>query len=164
MGTGPRAWSVRALSPKNQDQGGDKMAYWFENPVLRALVPLALSSAMKGLNTVIKVPTIYAGFNVLPEGPVIGPSTMGSIAPRCPRKRAFIVTDSFNEANARRVSNFLESNGFNAAIWPKTIHEVPRSRKSRGASQPSNCPCHSVSLCSDSATRPHSAMPTRPGY
>jgi len=101
------------------------MAYWFENPVLKALVPLALSSAMKGLNTVIKVPTIYAGFNVLPEGPVIGPSTMGSIAPRCPRKRAFIVTDSFNEANAKRVSSFLESNGFSAIIWPKTIPEVP---------------------------------------
>lgn len=101
------------------------MPYWFENPTLKAIVPLALSSAMKGLSTIIRVPTIYAGFNVLPEGPVIGPSTIGGLAPRCPRKRAFIVTDEFNERNSRRVSQFLQSNGFLTEIWPRTIPEVP---------------------------------------
>lgn len=101
------------------------MDYWFENPVLKALVPLALSSAMKGLSTIIRIPAIYAGFNVLPEGPVIGPSTMGAIAPRCPRKRAFIVTDPFNEANAQKVCGFLESNGFKGLVWTKTLPEAP---------------------------------------
>ncbi len=101
------------------------MPYWFENPTLKAIVPLALSTAMKGLNTIIRVPAIYAGFNVLPQGPVIGPSTMGAIAPRCPRKRAFLVTDGFNQPNAQRVAKFLQANGFSAQIWPKTLPEVP---------------------------------------
>lgn len=101
------------------------MPYWFENPTLKAIVPLALSTAMKGLNTIIRIPTIYAGFNVLPEGPVIGPSTIGGLAPRCPKKRAFLVTDEFNEKNSKRVADFLFSNGFQTEIWPHTIPEVP---------------------------------------
>jgi len=101
------------------------MPYWFENPMLKAIVPLALSTAMKGLNTIIRVPAIYAGFNVLPEGPVIGPSTIGALAPRCPRKRAFLVTDEFNERNGQRVAQFLKANGFSTELWPKTLPEVP---------------------------------------
>lgn len=101
------------------------MPYWFENPTLKAIVPLALSTAMKGLNTIIRVPVIYAGFNVLPEGPVIGPSTIGAIAPRCPRKRAFLVTDEFNQRNAGKAAQFLQANGFSTELWPKTLPEVP---------------------------------------
>lgn len=103
------------------------MPYWFENPTLKAIVPLALSSAMKGLNTIIRVPTIFSGFNVLPEGPVIGPSSMGAIGPRCPKKRAFLVTDSFNNRSAQKVADFLKANGFEVSVWPKTIPEVPIS-------------------------------------
>lgn len=101
------------------------MPYWFENPTLKAIVPLALSTAMKGLNTIIRVPAIYAGFNVLPEGPVIGPSTIGALAPRCPRKKAFLVTDEFNQRNATKTARFLEANGFSTQVWPGTLPEVP---------------------------------------
>ena len=52
------------------------MPYWFENPTLKALAPLALSTSIKGLTTIFKTPKIYVGSNVFPEGPVIGPSTM----------------------------------------------------------------------------------------
>jgi alcohol dehydrogenase class IV len=101
------------------------MGYWFENPTLKTLAPLALSSSIKGLTTVFSTPKIYAGFNVLPEGLVIGPTTMDSLGPRCVRKRAFIVSDEFNEKNAKKVSKFLDSNGFTTEIWAKTLPEAP---------------------------------------
>ena len=59
------------------------MSYWFEDPTLKALVPLALSSSIRGLTTVFGTPKIYAGFNVIPQGPVIGPSTIDALASRC---------------------------------------------------------------------------------
>ena len=68
------------------------MAYWFEDPTLKALAPLALSSSIRGLSTIFKTPAIYAGFNVIPEGPVIGPTTMDTLANRCKKKRAFVVS------------------------------------------------------------------------
>ena len=63
------------------------MGYWFEDPTLKALAPLALSSSIRGLTTIFNTPKIYAGFNVLPEGPVIGPTTMDMLDSRCPQKR-----------------------------------------------------------------------------
>ena len=72
------------------------MSYWFEDPTLRALAPLALSSSIRGLTTIFNTPAIYAGFNVIPAGPVIGPTTMDKLANRCQKKRAidWIVTSS----------------------------------------------------------------------
>ncbi|OQY01149.1 MAG: hypothetical protein B6I22_14830 [Desulfobacteraceae bacterium 4572_123] len=101
------------------------MSYWFEDPTLKALVPLALSSSIRGLTTVFGTPKIYAGFNVIPQGPVIGPSTMDSLASRCARKRAFVITDAFNESNAKQVANFLKSGGFETQIWAQTLPEAP---------------------------------------
>ena len=46
------------------------MAYWFENPTLKALAPLALSTSIKGLTTIFNTPNMFIGSNVLPEGPV----------------------------------------------------------------------------------------------
>jgi len=101
------------------------MGYWFEDPTLKALAPLALSSSIRGLTTVFNTPKIYAGFNVLPEGLVIGPTTMDSLGPRCAKKRAFIVSDEFNEKNAKKVAQFLETDGFTTEIWAKTLPEAP---------------------------------------
>ena len=52
------------------------MSYWFEDPTLRALAPLALSTSIKGLSTLFFTPRIYAGYNVIPQGPVIGSTTI----------------------------------------------------------------------------------------
>jgi hypothetical protein len=101
------------------------MAYWFDNPTLKALAPLALSTSIKGLTTIFNVPKIYAGANVLPQGPVIGPSTMGALGPRCARKRAFVVSDAFNERNAGRAAQFLRSGGFAVEIWAEALPEAP---------------------------------------
>ena len=101
------------------------MSYWFDDPTLKALAPLALSSSIRGLTTIFNTPKIYAGFNVLPEGPVIGPTTMDALATRCKQKRAFVVSDEFNEPNAAKAVKFLESGGFATAVWAKTLPEAP---------------------------------------
>jgi len=101
------------------------MGYWFEDPTLKALAPLALSSSIRGLTTIFNTPKIYAGFNVLPEGMVIGPTTMDALATRCAKKRAFVVSDEFNEKNAKKAAKFLETGGFTTEIWAKTLPEAP---------------------------------------
>lgn len=101
------------------------MAYWFENPTLKALAPLALSTSIKGLSTIFNTPKIYVGSNVFPEGPVIGPSTMDALGSRCSKKRAFVVTDAFNERYAKKALQFLRSGGFTTEIWTKALPEAP---------------------------------------
>ena len=101
------------------------MGYWFEDPTLKALAPLALSSSIRGLTTIFNTPKIYAGFNVLPEGPVIGPTTLDALDSRCPQKRAFIVSDEFNEPSAKKAARFLESGGFATQIWAQVQPEAP---------------------------------------
>jgi alcohol dehydrogenase class IV len=101
------------------------MGYWFEDPTLKALAPLALSTSVRGLSTIFKTPKIYVGFNVFPEGMVIGPSTMDALGPRCTRKRAFVVTDAFNERYAKKAVRFLEAGGFTAEVWAKGLPEAP---------------------------------------
>ena len=101
------------------------MAYWFENPTFKALAPLALSTSIKGLTTIFNTPIMFIGSNVLPQGPVIGPSTMDSIGPRCPKKRAFIVTDEFSKRFAGKAAQFLESGGFKVEVWPGCQPEAP---------------------------------------
>ena len=101
------------------------MGYWFEDPTLKALAPLALSSSIRGLTTIFNTPAIYAGFNVIPEGPVIGPTTMDILSTRCKKKRAFVVSDAFNEKNAGKTIDFLTSGGFLTELWAKTLPEAP---------------------------------------
>jgi len=101
------------------------MGYWFENPTLKALAPLALSTSIKGLTTIFNTPKMFIGSNVFPEGPVVGPSTMDSIAPRCPKKKAFIVTDDFSKRFANKAARFLESGGFKVEMWARCQPEAP---------------------------------------
>ena len=101
------------------------MPYWFENPTLKALAPLALSTSIKGLTTIFNTPKMFIGSNVFPEGPVVGPSTMDSIALRCPRKKAFIVTDEFSKRFASKAARFLESGGFKVETWARCQPEAP---------------------------------------
>ena len=50
------------------------MPYWFEDPMLRSLAPLALSTSIKGLTTIFNVPKMFVGANVFPSGVAIGVS------------------------------------------------------------------------------------------
>ena len=101
------------------------MPYWFEDPTLKALAPLALSTSIKGLTTIFNTPKIFAGSNVFPEGPAIGPSTMDALAGRCPKKRALIVTDDFSKRFVKKITPFLENGGFTHETWAKCLPEAP---------------------------------------
>ncbi len=101
------------------------MAYWFENPVLKALAPLALSSSVKGLTTIFNTPKMFIGSNVFPEGLVVGPTTMDTIGLRCPKKKAFVVTDEFSKRFASKAVRFLESGGFKVEMWSGCQPEAP---------------------------------------
>ena len=83
------------------------MPYWFEDPMLRSLAPLALSTSIKGLTTIFNVPKMFVGANVFPSGVAIGPSTMDTLSARCPKKRAFVVTDQFSQRFAKKITPFL---------------------------------------------------------
>jgi len=101
------------------------MDYWFLDPMLKALFPLALSTTVKGLSTVFSTPTLIMGSNVFPEGPVLGASTVDMWGARCEKKRAFIVTDEAAERFARRVAKTAEGGGFATETWNKVLPEPP---------------------------------------
>jgi alcohol dehydrogenase class IV len=101
------------------------MSYWFQDPGLKALFPLALADSIKGLTTLFNTPAFIMGFNVFPEGLVIGPSTADFIGARCQKKRAFIVADAISERSAVKTANYFGANGFTTQIWPKALPEAP---------------------------------------
>jgi alcohol dehydrogenase class IV len=101
------------------------MSYWFEDPALKGLLPLATATAIKGLTTFFNVPFIIMGSNVLPEGLVIGPSTVDFLMVKCEKKRAFIITDEFAKQFASRVAKTIEPWGFATETWSKVLPEAP---------------------------------------
>ncbi|MBN1381690.1 MAG: iron-containing alcohol dehydrogenase [Deltaproteobacteria bacterium] len=101
------------------------MSYWFQDPGIKALLPLATANSIKGLSTSFNTPAFIMGFNVFPEGMTIGPSTADIIGARCPRKRAFIVADEFSNQFAKKTAEYFSANGFSIEIWPQALPEVP---------------------------------------
>jgi len=101
------------------------MEYWFTNPMLKALLPLAGSTSIKGLSSSFTAPTIIFGPNIFPEGVSLGGSPVVTIGARCPSKRAFFVTDEHAEKYAVRVAKIFEVNGFYTEIWNKALPEAP---------------------------------------
>ncbi|SMD11789.1 hypothetical protein SAMN02746065_13811 [Desulfocicer vacuolatum DSM 3385] len=100
------------------------MGHWFDDPTLRALFPLAQSPGIRGLLTIFNTPKFYIGAHVFPEGPVLGPSTIDAFG-RCEKRRAFLVTDEFNEPNCKKITRFLEMHGFTTMVWPGVLPEAP---------------------------------------
>jgi len=101
------------------------MTYWFQDPGIKAILPLALADSIKGMMTLFKTPAFIMGFNVFPEGTVIGPSTADFIGAHAPKKRAFFVADEVSEKYAQRTASYFAANGFTTEIWPKALPEVP---------------------------------------
>jgi len=101
------------------------MAYWFTDPFVKSLLPLAGASSMRGLSSSFGTPKIFMGPNVLPEGMAIGVTALDVFAGSCPRKRAFLVTDAFGEKSAAKVAQALQVKGFTTTIWNKALPEAP---------------------------------------
>lgn len=99
--------------------------YWFTDPELKNLLPLAGASAIKGLTSTFKTPMLVMGANVLPEGPALGGDFIDTIGPRCPRRRAFIVTDEYTASYAAQVAQAMQAKGFVTETWDKAKPEPP---------------------------------------
>ncbi|MBL7166478.1 MAG: iron-containing alcohol dehydrogenase [Dehalococcoidales bacterium] len=101
------------------------MTYWFTEPALKSLVPLAGASAVRGLSTPFTVPRLFMGANALSEAAGLGAGVFDMIAASCQQKRAFIVTDKHAVRYANRVSEVVKKSGFTTETWDKAEPEAP---------------------------------------
>lgn len=101
------------------------MSYWFTDPVLKNLFPLAFSSSIRGLSSNYSMPNLVVGPNAFPEGIALGGSIVDTLGARCGNKRAYIVTDEHGERYAKRVSQAFERGGFTTEIWNNAQPEAP---------------------------------------
>lgn len=101
------------------------MSYWFTNPVLKGLLPLALSTSVKGLTTPFVIPKVFMGANVLPEGPGIGPTLVDVFGLISREKRALMVSDPVAEKYAAKVARVLNGKGFKTEVWSNVEPEAP---------------------------------------
>lgn len=109
------------------------MTYWFTEPTLKALVPLACASAVRGLSTPFSVPRMFMGANALSEAAGIGAGVFDALGTMCTRKQAFIVTDEHAARYAARTSDVLQRSGFTTKIWDKAQPEAPMENVSECA-------------------------------
>ncbi|MCU0576486.1 MAG: iron-containing alcohol dehydrogenase [Desulfobacterota bacterium] len=101
------------------------MAYWFQDPAIKGLLPLATSTSIKGLVTFFNSPALVIGANSLAEGFMPQPSIIDIFNTRCTTKRSFFVTDEFSERFALKAARVLEGAGFTTFIWNKAQPEAP---------------------------------------
>ncbi len=99
--------------------------YWFTDPVLRNRLPLIGASGIKGMSSTFRTPMLIMGANVLPEGPALGANVIDIMAARCPKRRAFIVTDEYTAGYAARVARAMEAKEFAIETWDKAKPEPP---------------------------------------
>ncbi|MCJ7812839.1 hypothetical protein MUP95_05920, partial [bacterium] len=101
------------------------MTYWFQDEAIKGLLPLATASALGGLTTAFKVPQLFIGSNVFPDGPGIVPSPVEIIAARCQKKKAFIVSDEFSSRFVPKVAANFQASGFETQAWNNILPEAP---------------------------------------
>ncbi len=101
------------------------MAYWYRNEALQSFMPMAISTTIKGLSSRFRTPTVFSGDNVLPEADRLAVGPIDIVAARCPKKRAFIVTDEIAERFTDRVKRVFARKGFASEVWNGTLPEAP---------------------------------------
>lgn len=98
------------------------MSYWFNAPGLRDRAPLGYTAGGKGLSSTLLIPRMFIGVNAIPEQ---GGGIVTYISPYCPKKRAFIVTDTSVRTLGERVASSFKNRQFSTEIWDGTRPEVP---------------------------------------
>lgn len=101
------------------------MTYWFQDPGIKSLLPLATSTSIKGLATFFNMPALVIGANSLAEAFMPQPSIIDIFTTRCTTKRSFFVTDEFSERFANKAVKVLQGAGFTTCIWNKALPEAP---------------------------------------
>ncbi|MHB1420871.1 MAG: hypothetical protein ACYCX4_15045, partial [Bacillota bacterium] len=90
--------------------------WWSEDPTVRARVPMAGSTSLRGLATTFLCPQLIMGADSL--------KTFKRLAVNwAPKKRVLIITDTGVVAQAQRVAQPLENAGFTVRIWDKVVPE-----------------------------------------
>ncbi len=101
------------------------MTYWFQDPAIKGLLPLATSTSIKGLTTFFNMPALVIGSNCLAEAFMPQPSIIDIFNTRCTTRRSFFVTDAFSEKFAKKLFHVLDAAGFTTFIWNKALPEAP---------------------------------------
>ncbi len=101
------------------------MGYWFEDPGIKGLLPLATAAGIRGLASIFNTPMMIYGANVFAEAPGIGPGTIDHLNNKSVSKKAFVVTDEFGKRFADKVEKFLLAWGYEAEVWAKVEPEAP---------------------------------------
>ena len=101
------------------------MPYWFNDPALKTLVPLAGASAVLGLSAQFNMPHIVMGANVLAEQSALGAGIADTLAAIRPTRRAFLVTDNVARRYAEGVASLFQHKGFATETWDKAVPEAP---------------------------------------
>jgi len=101
------------------------MTYWFKDPLVASFAPIFQSNAIRGLTSNFIVPKIFLGDNCLTTIPGLAPSVWDGIADKCPKKRAFIVTDEGAARYARKIEEVMKSRLFTVQVWDRVLPEVP---------------------------------------
>jgi len=101
------------------------MSYWFQDPAIKGLLPLATSTSIKGLVTFFNMPALVIGSNSLAEAFMPQPSIIDIFTSRCITRRSFFVTDAFSEKFAQKLSTVLATAGFTTVVWNKALPEAP---------------------------------------
>lgn len=101
------------------------MGYWFEDPAIKQLLPLATSDGIQGLSSLFVVPKMIIGSNVFPEAPGLAMSTLDHLNTRCHKKRAIIITDAFAKRYADVVERYLKKGEYTVTVWANAQPEAP---------------------------------------
>jgi alcohol dehydrogenase class IV len=68
---------------------------------------------------------MFMGHNLFPQGPGLLPPPLTVVVARCPKKRAFVVTDEFANRFAKEVVKALVDQGFTTETWDGVLPEPP---------------------------------------
>lgn len=101
------------------------MGYWFTHPMIKVLMSMGNSTAIRGLSTTFSMPRLIMGANVFPQGRARGAAAANQLAAMCVRRQAFIVTDDFGQKIAGRVAASLKTTAFTTRIWAGAQPEAP---------------------------------------
>jgi alcohol dehydrogenase class IV len=115
------------------------MPYWFTHPMLKLLLPMGNSTAIRGLTTTFAMPRMIMGANVFPRGKSKSNSAVHHFAPLCRKKRAFIVTDDFGRKLAQRVTGCIAPAGFKSTVWADVQPEAPMPNVTACAGAMTDC-------------------------
>ncbi len=101
--------------------------FWFTDPFLKPLLPLAGACFVKGLGSNFMANKVFMGPNIFPVGPQIFPGAPPQIALKCPKKKAVIVTDDFSKRFIPQVQRSFQDEGFEMEVWDQAQPEAPLS-------------------------------------